>query len=60
MALAVLVAGVPDDLPGQREQLVPPGQHSRGQTADLGSSLVYRHLAEGLGSIEQRVLRLSA
>ena len=44
VSLAVLVPRVPDDLPGQGKELVPPGEHGRGQTADLGGRLVHRHL----------------
>ena len=46
MPLAVLVARVPDDLPGEGEQLVPPGEHGRHQAADLGGRLVHRNLTE--------------
>ena len=44
MSFTVLVARVPDDLPGEGEQLVPPGQHGGHQAADLGGRLVYRNL----------------
>ncbi len=44
VSLAVLVAGVPDDLPGEGEELVTPGEHRGNQPADLRRRLVHRHL----------------
>ena len=44
VALAVLVAGVPDHLPGQGEQLVPAGEHGGNLATNLGGGLVYRNL----------------
>ena len=40
VSLAVLVPGVPDDLPGEREQFVPPGEQGGHVLADLGGGLV--------------------
>ena len=44
VALGVLVAGLTDDLSGQREQLVPSGQQSRHLKAELGCGFVDRNL----------------
>jgi hypothetical protein len=41
MSLAVLVARIPDHLSGEREELVPSGQHGRYQPTDLRCCLVH-------------------
>ena len=47
MSFAVLVARVPDHLPGEGEQLVPPREHGGHQATDLGGRLIYRNLEIG-------------
>lgn len=54
LIFGIMVAGISNDATRQREQLVPPGEEGRHESADLRRSLVHGDLVQ-----RERLLRLS-